>query len=455
MMKIDLPGPGKLRCLALSPNCNLLAGSYDSKGEYRLLVWDVAQHTLKHDIASDVGGIDHVVFGSDSNHLAYGGIGGGSVLAGPKFERVSFARFGHAFSVHLSPDNKLVAFTQGHRGVVRLWDIATNREVAVLKYPTWPGFVRFSNDGQALLVLKVGGVEIWDLTANHERIVVGAHAGGTPGVTFSPDGKFLATAGKDRRVRIWDPATGVLKHELPGFSGEVETVAFSSDGKLLATCAHGGDIRFWQVPSWQELPAPDHTLGPQINAGVFSPDGLFFGACGSGGLMMWKVVAHPSREGPKNQPWLQQIGKPSDRHVSRLSFSADGKLLTWTPAISDPRLRVWDVTNSQPYPFPPIRPRIGLRNVAFYRDRNQLALISKGGGPEVWDVVTRQRVYPSGPDDFRGATESGPDGYIALSADDAWLAASGARGTVTVWDLRARKLLLTLPEEHGQVWCMA
>ena len=70
-------------------------------------------------------------------------------------------------------------------------------------------------------------------------------------------------------------------------------------------------------------------------------------------------------------------------------------------------------------------------------------------------MVTRQKVYPSGPDDFRGASERLLVAGIALSGDDAWLAAQGARGSVTVWDLHKQELLLALPEgayNWGLAW---
>jgi hypothetical protein len=93
-----------------------------------------------------------------------------------------------------------------------------------------------------------------------------------------------------------------------------------------------------------------------------------------------------------------------------------------------------------------------VRDLAFGRDGELLALIRQGSVPEVWNVATRQRVYPSGPDDFRGARERGLGGVVALSPDDTWLAVQGA---ITIWDLRRRELLLALPEELGANWALA
>jgi WD40 repeat protein len=318
--------------------------------------------------------------------------------------------------------------------------------------------IRFSKDGRFLLGSERWHgtmVRIWDLAAAREKLVIGAHVGGTPGLAFSPDGRHLASAGKDRTVRIWDPASGRLVHELTGFRGPVETVAFSPDGSLLATGDWSGGIRFWQVPSWQELPALKHPLGPIIWACAFSPDGRYFAACGHGGLLLWKVVASTAAGRANSRMVLEPVARQSGQHISSLAFSPVGNLLAWTPRYGA-RLRLWDVGNSQPYPFPPLVANVFLRNLAFRRDGNLLAFIRQGGVPEVWNVVTRQQIYPSGPNDFRGARERGLGGVIGLSPDDAWLAVQGAvQGAITIWDLRRRELVLALPEEHGHNWSLA
>ena len=443
----EAPAAGTLGGLALSPDGQFLAAKYKRD---RILVWEVANGALKHNIPSDVGAVIDLVFSGNGHYLAYVGESGGDLLGVPGFQRLSFARFGFSTSVRFSPDEKMVAFVDTQNGAIRLWEFATNREAAVLKQPG-VDVIRFSKDGQFL----VGGepwnlmVRIWDLAAAREKLAIGAHVGGAPGLAFSPDGRHLASAGKDRAVRIWDPADGRLVHELTGFRGEVETIAFNPDGSLLATGDWSGGIRFWQVPSWHELPAPKHPLGPTIWACAFSPDGRYFAACGQGGFVLWKMVASAPAGRANSRLVLEPVARRSDQQISSLAFSPAGNLLAWT---AGQRLHLWDVSNSQSYPFPPLMVNVAQRNLAFSRDGKLLALIRHGGVPEVWNVVTRKRVYPSSPDDFRGARERGLGGIVALSPDDTWLAVSGA---ITIWDLRRRELLLALPQEQSVNWALA
>src|SRR5437868_15523284 len=65
------------------------------------------------------------------------------------------------------------------------------------------------------------------------RAKIRAHAGGAYCLAFSPDGKALASGGRDRAVKLWDVATGEVTATLGGQAGPVWSVAFGPDGKTL------------------------------------------------------------------------------------------------------------------------------------------------------------------------------------------------------------------------------
>src|SRR5262249_40514790 len=163
-------------------------------------------------------------------------------------------------------------------------------------------------------------------------------------------------------------------------------------------------IRFWQVDSWQELPPPPHPLGPWIWACAFSRDGRFFAASGNRGVILWKIGASPADRRPEFGLLLHQVARLSQLDAWDISFSPDGTLVAWSGS-PGPRLHLWDVANSRAYLFPPLRVNSMARCLAFYRDGKHLAFIRKGGMPEVWNVVTKERVAPSGRGEFQGARE--------------------------------------------------
>lgn len=74
------------------------------------------------------------------------------------------------------------------------------------------------------------------------------HAGGTAVVGYSPDGRFLATGGRDGTIRLWDSARGLLLHELEAGATWVTTLAWAPARQgaeaLLATAA-GRHLRLW------------------------------------------------------------------------------------------------------------------------------------------------------------------------------------------------------------------
>ena len=87
-----------------------------------------------------------------------------------------------------------------------------------------------------------GTVRIWDAATGRERAVLSGHAGPVAAVAVAPDGSWLASAGGgDGTVRIWDVATGRERAVLTGHTSTVAAVAVAPDGTLAGLRQLGSD----------------------------------------------------------------------------------------------------------------------------------------------------------------------------------------------------------------------
>jgi RNA polymerase sigma factor (sigma-70 family) len=252
-----------------------------------------------------------------------------------------------SYAVAFAPDGRTLA-TGGRDALVRLWDVATGKEVRVMdghkgQKPGegWIACVAFSPDGKTLAeASRDGTVGLWDpATGKEERRLTG-HAGRVWSVAWSPDGKTLATGGADRTVRLWDAATGKELSKLEGHEIDVEAVAWSPDGRLLASGDYRGKLRVWAAATGRALHVLDEQPGWRFRLNshhdgrtlAFSPDGRLIAAGNWEAVQVWEATTGRER--------VRFVGHRGE--VNALAFCPDGRTLV-TGGFDGAAL-FWDVT---------------------------------------------------------------------------------------------------------------
>ena len=210
--------------------------------------------------------------------------------------------------VCLSPDDMFCASID-YEGTVKLWSLATGKEHASWQAHknTARSRVTFSPDGKQLATASATSIKIWD-AKSFKELATYAEEGQISSLTFHTDGSDLASVATDyikdpkgetptvnrSDAILRDSKTGKERIRLRGQKGKaLSCFAFSPDGKIAAAGYAKGGVLIWDVSTGKELAQLHGHIQPEygIGAVAFSPDGKQLAASGTDRIVrVWEIA---------------------------------------------------------------------------------------------------------------------------------------------------------------------
>ena len=252
------------------------------------------------------------------------------------------------------------------------------------------------------------------------------HKDGVLALAFSPSGKFLATAGEDNAIRLWDIPDGIEIQAIEAHGGDVRAVAFDPDGDAFASASWDKSVKIWKTADCTTLAQVNAHDGP-VNCLAFSPDGklLYSGSDDS----TIKIYASPGGA-------VKGTLKPEMGDIKALAVSPSGLIAAGGVElqIMDPSGKLLHDNDSYLY---------GVRCLAFSPDGKRLAVATgMEKRLEVWDT---EKLTESG-----SVKDSDWVNCVAFTPDGKYVVTGGS--AVKVWDPATGTCLKTFEGHADEIY---
>lgn len=411
-----------------------------------------------------------------------------------RFSFPSMSKFIH--EVDWSPDGRLLAAVTGMWGVnepgwLNVWETDTGRlRFSVEAHAGGVLTVQFSRDGTRIVTAGVmwqslpaaSGVKVWDVNNGHELLTLAdTHAFSA---RFSPDDRMLAIGRSTGAIGLHDSVSGEEIAVLKGHGLFASDLAFRPDGKFLASAGRDGTLRVWDLESYMQFAIVERLRdvrhvaylpdGKEILAGTFDgvlkryrqrDDGLHematmtratsmpgLGVAPDGQTLAISAVNRPTMLlDIKSEVPIREL-PGHNGFANAASFSPDGRRIATGGA--DGVVTIWDwIEPTQPQRTDLSGPHIA--DIAFHPDGHQIALasglnagVSRERVLRLWDVRSgRVTSVLSGHTDWLTSVAYHPLGLSIITGSD--------DKTVRLWDCKTGELVRTIEGHRDAVTSVA
>ena len=233
--------------------------------------------------------------------------------------------------------------------------------------------ILFSPDGRLLAGICSIGVWVYDVHANVPKALLTGHSDKINTITFSPDGKNIASASEDGSARLWDVATGKHRKTFIGNRFGFDSVSFTTDGKTLIPAGFR-EISLWNVNSGQNEETFVGVYNSLYGNSSFTPDGKTYASI-SNEINLWDI----------NTGEEKKTLSGNENRVKKVLFSPDGKTLAGKEYRNV--IHLWDVASGK-HKSILTRKKKTISGMAFSPDGNTLATACTDKIIYMWNTET-------------------------------------------------------------------
>ena len=299
--------------------------------------------------------------------------------------------------------------------------------------------VTFSSDGTIASASRDKMVKIWQPNSTPLNKILSGHGDWVYKVSFTGDGKTIASASRDNTVRLWRPDGSLIK-TLAGHKDSVTWTSFSPDNKTVASASDDKTVKVWSL-NGKLLDTLRHS--GLVRSVSFSPDGKIIAATSADRkLYLWRW----------NGTKATMLAKLDHSNpVISVSFSPDGKTIATATAAEnkasetqndaetagEKRVYLWQFNGTSAKMLKSLDHADSVRNVSFSPDGKTVAAACADKKVYLWafDGKTANLTEKLDHSDTVESVSFSPDGKL--------MAAASAGNTVKLWNFDGKKALLS------------